>query len=198
MRGATGVIVQLHQIAPATQNESRDWSTSHIERHLQCAEQAKSPFNLTKYCACHEILSSKFERLLPPIERWFEDNPRIIRPWYRHLAPAASETLLTRPILGTHFVWTKYNIWHSGYLPKFHKMLHLPRKVTLQLHQIAPATQNESHDWFRVTQETSFTMRSKQSHPSTSPSTAPATKFWILYSSIPSSTILYSSISLRL
>ena len=89
MRGATGVILQLHQIlhlprkmtvmidprhiwnviynaqsnrshnptspntAPATQNESHDWSASHMKRHLECAEQAKSTSNLTKYCACH-------------------------------------------------------------------------------------------------------------------------------------------------
>ena len=38
--------------APATQNESHDWSTSHMRRHLQCAEQQASPSNLTKYCAC--------------------------------------------------------------------------------------------------------------------------------------------------
>ena len=89
MRGATGVILQLHQIlhlprkmtvmidphhiwnviynarsnrshnptspntAPATQNESHDWSASHMKRHLQCAEQQTSHHNFTKYCACH-------------------------------------------------------------------------------------------------------------------------------------------------
>ena len=45
--------------APATQNESHDWSASRMKRHLQCAEQAKSPSNLTKYCACHEIFKFK-------------------------------------------------------------------------------------------------------------------------------------------
>ena len=39
--------------APATQNESHDWSTSHMKRHLQCAEQQSTPSNLTKYCTCH-------------------------------------------------------------------------------------------------------------------------------------------------
>ena len=43
---------------------------------VQCAEQAKSPSNLTKYCTCHEILSS----------------------------PAASETFPVPPCK-THFVW---------------------------------------------------------------------------------------------
>ena len=39
--------------APATQNDSHAWSSSHMKRHLQCAEQRVSPSNLTKYCACH-------------------------------------------------------------------------------------------------------------------------------------------------
>ena len=39
--------------APATQNDSHAWSSSHMKRHLQCAEQQVSPSNLTKYCACH-------------------------------------------------------------------------------------------------------------------------------------------------
>ena len=39
--------------APATQNESHDWSASHMKRHLECAEQQESPSTFTKYCACH-------------------------------------------------------------------------------------------------------------------------------------------------
>ena len=45
--------------APATQNDSHAWSSSHMERHLQCAEQQASPSNLTKYCACHAKVHSK-------------------------------------------------------------------------------------------------------------------------------------------
>ena len=60
--------------APATQNESNHWSAWHMKRHLQGAEQVKPPpLKLTKYCACHEILTSRFQREipegLPPIER---------------------------------------------------------------------------------------------------------------------------------
>ena len=70
--------------AAATQNECHQWSASHMKRHLQCAEQAKPPSNLTKYCACHEVLRSTFQRriseLLPPMERRFERIPTIIRP----------------------------------------------------------------------------------------------------------------------
>ena len=39
--------------APATQNASHQWSASHMQPHFQCAQQAKAPCNLTKYCACH-------------------------------------------------------------------------------------------------------------------------------------------------
>ena len=128
--------------APATQNESHDWSASHMKRHLQCAEQAQSASNLTKYCACHEICKFKISAETPwsasanrkTIRADSEDNPRIIRGWNRHLAPAASETLLVPS--WRRFCIEKYNISRSGYLPKCHQMLRLPRKVTLQLHQI--------------------------------------------------------------
>ena len=57
--------------APATKNDSHDWYSSHMKRYLQSAEQQGLPSNITKYCACHEILSSRFEQktleLLPPI-----------------------------------------------------------------------------------------------------------------------------------
>ena len=39
--------------APATQNQGHRRSASHMKRQFQCAEQVKSPSNLTKYCACH-------------------------------------------------------------------------------------------------------------------------------------------------
>ena len=49
--------LQTHQIhpdiAPATQNDSHDWSCSHMKHHLQCAEEQVSPSNVTKYRACH-------------------------------------------------------------------------------------------------------------------------------------------------
>ena len=40
--------------APATKNDSNDWSSRQIKRHLHCAEQHVSPSNLAKYCACHQ------------------------------------------------------------------------------------------------------------------------------------------------
>ena len=116
-----------------------------MKPHFQCVGEVKSPSNLTKYCACHEILKLKISAdipwMLPPIERRFEDNPRIIRTHpriirtqNRHLAPAASETLLVPS--WRRFCIVKYNISRSGYLPKCHEVLRLSRKVTRQPHQI--------------------------------------------------------------
>ena len=51
--------------APATQNECHQWSASHMKPHFQCVEQVKSPSNLTKYCACHEILKLKISADTP-------------------------------------------------------------------------------------------------------------------------------------
>ena len=51
--------------APATQNECHQWVASHMKRHFQCVEQVKSPSNLTKYCACREILKLKISAETP-------------------------------------------------------------------------------------------------------------------------------------
>ena len=94
--------------APATQNESHDWSASHMKRHLQCAEQAQSASNLTKYCACHEICKFNISAETP----WIASaNRKTIRRHSDHdpTMKSSSRTRrfgdLTRPTLETHFVW---------------------------------------------------------------------------------------------
>ena len=66
---------------------------------------------------------------------------RRIREWSDH-DPNPNWSSRTRPFgqltcqaLEAHFVLKKI-ISHSGYLPKFHQMLHLPPKMTLALHQV--------------------------------------------------------------
>ena len=114
---------------PATQNDSHDWSASHMRRYLQCAEQ-RLPSNITKYCACHAK-------------------------WLSWLIRVTYETLFT--MRGA----TKVTLQH-------HQILRLQRKMTLMIDprhiwnviykqsnrgdpptsaNIAPATQNRSHDW---------------------------------------------------
>ena len=133
--------------APATQNESHDWSASHMKRHFQCAEQAMSPSNLTKYCACHEIF--KFKIALDTlwiasanrktIRRHSEDNPRI---------KSSSRTRrfgdLTRPISETILYW-KIQHFALRLSPKMSpNAAPATKSHTPTSPNTAPATQNES------------------------------------------------------
>ena len=65
------------------------------------------------------------------------------------------------------FATEKYNISRSGYHSKFHEMLHLPRKVTFELHQI---------EKMALMIDPRHNARSNRCHLPTSPNTAPATK----------------------
>ena len=125
-----------------------------MKRHLQCAEQAQSASNLTKYCACHEICNFKISAETPwiasanrkTIRTDSEDNPKMIRPWNRHLAPAASETLLVpscqRILYGKiqHFAFRLSPKMSPNAAPATKS--HTPTSPNT-----APATKNESHDW---------------------------------------------------
>ena len=94
--------------APATQNESHDWCASHMKRHFQCAEQAMSTSNLSKYCACHEIFKFK----IAAETLWIASaNIKTIRRQSEHDPSMKSSSRtrrlgdLPRPTLETHFVW---------------------------------------------------------------------------------------------
>ena len=144
MRGATGVILQLHQIlhlprkmtvmidphhiwnviynarsnrshnptspntARATQNESHDWSASHMKRHLQCAEQQTSHHNFTKYCACHAKWISWLIRASYETSFTMRGASKVTRlqPHQILRLPRNLQVQdLPRPTLETHFVW---------------------------------------------------------------------------------------------
>ena len=113
MRGATGVIVQTHQIlrlprkmtlmmnprhtwnaiynarsnrchCPNSPNTAHDESSSHMKRYLQCAEQQVSLSKLTKNCACHTKWDSKMWHKFGE-NRWnVIYNARPIRAWSDH------------------------------------------------------------------------------------------------------------------
>ena len=128
--------------APATQNQCHQWSASHMKRHFQCAEPVKSPSNLTKYCAYHEILKLKISAdtpwMLPPIERRFEDirgYPRISEDNPRIKSSSRTRRFgdLTLPILET-ILYCKIQ----------HFALRLSPKMS---RSAAPATQNECQHW---------------------------------------------------
>ena len=123
--------------APATQNEFHifhDWSTSHMKRHLQCAEQQASPSYFTKYCACHA--------------KWIS--------WLIHITYETSFTMrgatvntlqphqilrLPRKMNFIYFMIDPHHIWNVTYNARSNRH-HPPTSPNT-----APATQNESHDW---------------------------------------------------
>ena len=118
-------------IAPATQNESHDWSTSHMKRHLQCAEQQSTLSNLTKYCTCHA--------------KWISWLIRITYETSFTMRGATGSTLQPHQILrlprkmnvmiDPHHIWNViYNAWSNRHHPP-------------TAPNTAPATQNECHDW---------------------------------------------------
>ena len=200
---------------PATQGDSHDWSSSHMKRHLQCAEQQASPSNLTKYCACHakwlswlicvtygtsftmrgaitgitlqphQILRLPRKSALQNLseilrERLnYDQDPNMIRPWSEH------ELVISHPPVrrgyfsrfGDAFCIENYNISRSGYLPRFHRILRLPQKVTLQDHQMLRLPRKMTlmidlrHIWNVI-----YNAQSNRHHPPTSPNTAPATQ----------------------
>ena len=134
--------------APATKNESHDWSLSHMKCYLQCAEQQVSLSKLTKYCACHEK-------------------------WISWLILVTHETLFTMRgatsvIVQTHQILRlprKMNLmidpchtWNAIYNARSN-MRHSPNSPNT-----APATKNdrpESQRNLLKTDETSFPMRGR-------------------------------------
>ena len=118
-------------IAPATKNDSHDWSSSQMNRHLHCGATGVT----LQLCACHEKWHAKIwgkcaETVEAPFTMAEDANP--IRTQTRHLAPARSPRLLFA--LRRRIVHWK--LQRFGYLSIFHQILRLPRKVTLQHHQM--------------------------------------------------------------
>ena len=117
--------------APATQNESHDWSTSHMKRHLQCAEQQASPSNFSKYCACHA--------------KWISWLIRIAYETSFTMRRATGITLQLHQILRLprkmNLMIDPHHIWNVIYNARSNRH-HPPTSPNT-----APATQNESHDW---------------------------------------------------
>ena len=177
MRGATGVILQLHQILRLPR-KSRKMTLMIDPRHIwNVIYNARS--NRSHPPTSPNTASANIRTIRP----WSEDNPNIIRPWNRHLAPAASETLLVPS-------------WRRILYGK--KALRLSPKIsrnaapaiksdTPTSPNTAPATQNRSHDWSASHMKRPVQCAEQVKSPSILCSS-------ILYSSILYSSILYSSI----
>ena len=133
------VTLDLHQVLRLPREA---WSSSHMKRHLQCAEQQMSPSKLTKYCACHAKwppnISQKFAEnswnVISNARPIRDRSETVPRPFPSVRNPPRNRGYFSRS--GRAFCIEKYNISRSGYLSKFHQVLRLPRKVTLDLHQV--------------------------------------------------------------
>ena len=140
--------------APATKNESHDWSLSHMKRYLQCAEQQVSLSKLTKYCACHakwpswSILFTHETQFTTRGVTWVNLRHQQMLHLPRKM------TLMIDP----HHIWNViYNARSST--------CHPPTSPNT-----APATQNDPPKFLRnfsKTAETSFTMRDRSDHDPT-------------------------------
>ena len=122
-----------------------------IQRHLQCAEQVKSPFNTLQ---THQVLP------LPRNANLLIDLHHVWNVIYnarsnKRQPPTSPNTALATQSYGSRLQWKALqtftcfrqkkfdstliracNISRSGYLPKFHEKVHLPGKVTVHFHQI--------------------------------------------------------------
>ena len=162
MRGATCVIVQTHQILRLP----RKMTVQNLKEI--CWKRMKRHFQ----CAA---------------------DPTMIRPWSDHETvspqPASQPRLPFTPT--TSICIEKYNISRSGYHSKFHRILRLPRKVTLALHQILRLPRKVTlalHQILRLPRKVTliidplhtwnviYNARSNMCHSPNSPNTAPATK----------------------
>ena len=117
--------------APATQNESHDWSESHMKRHLQCAEQQESQSNFTKHCTCHSKWISWLIRIRYETSFTMRGATRVtLQPHQILCLPRKMNLIIDPP-----------HIWNVIYNARSNKSHTTTSPYT------APATQNESHDW---------------------------------------------------
>ena len=134
--------------APATQNESHDWSASHMKRHLLCAEQQAAPSNLTKYCACHAKWISGLIHITYDTSFTMRGPTGIAFQPHQILRLPRKMNLMIYP----------HHIWHVIYNARSNRH-HPPTSPNT-----APATQNDhptsDRNWLK-TGETSFPMRDR-------------------------------------
>ena len=151
MRGATGITLQPHQILRLPRKSAlQDLSEilrERLKRQFQCAADS----TMIRAWSEHDPTMNSSSRTRPFAEVTFR----------------ASET----------FCIENYNISRSGYLLKFHRILRLPQKVTLQDHQMLRLPRKkilmiDIRDIWNVI----YNARSNKHHPATSPNTAPATQ----------------------
>ena len=114
-------------------------------------------------------------------------DPRQFREWTGHETvtpqPASQQKVVTFHAHHRLFFIEKYNISSSGYHSKFHQILCLPRKVTLQLHRIlrlprkVTVITDRRHIWNVI-----YNARNSRWRPPAPPNTAPSAKWFSKFS----------------
>ena len=156
MRRTTGITLQRHQILRLPRKMTLMIDLRHIWNVIYNARSNRHhPPTSPNTAPATQKCTPKSKRNSPrtveasiPMRGRSEHDPTMIRTWTRHLAPARSPRFTFRAS-ETHSI-ENYNISRSGYLlPRFHRILRLPQKVTLQDHQILrlPRKMSDSHDW---------------------------------------------------
>ena len=135
-------------------------------------DRPKSQRNLLKTAETSFPMCGRSEHDPTMIRPWSENDPRM-KPSVRN--PPRNRGYFSRPPRAVCI--EKYNISRSGYHSKFHRILRLPRKVTLELHQTLRLLRKVTliidplHTWNVI-----YNAQSNNCHCPTSPNTAPATK----------------------
>ncbi len=180
---ATNMTFKLH--APHT------WNAHHNTRsnrsHPPTSPNMKSSMNL----------KPKLHELIRPMENRFEHDPRISRAWSDHDMDIRKPSV--RQAFFSLILFAKHNISCSCDLPNFQQMLRLPRKMTLQHHQLMRLPQKRHSMLDPLKHGASSTMRAAievtLSHPPTSPNIAPATKTDVVTgTATATATLLYASL----
>ena len=196
MRGATGVTPTSPNTAPATENHSHDWSSSHLKRHSQCGEQQESPSNFTKYCACHEKSLSWLILFTFETSFTMRRATRVTLQLDQILCLPRKITLMIDPLHIWNVIYnaqtnesysnfTKHCACHEKWLSwlilvtyETSSTMRRATGVILQLHQILHLPRKMTVMIDRcVAWNVQYNARSIRSHTPTSPNTAPATKF---------------------
>ena len=119
-----------------------------MKRHLQCAQQQASPSNLTKYCACHAKWSSWLIRITYATSFTMRGATGSTLQPHQILRQPRKMNVMINP----HHIWNV--ICNAG------SNKHQP------FPNIAPATQNECHDWATLQMKRHLQCAEQQATPS--------------------------------
>ena len=166
MRGATGITLQPHQILRLPHKMSLMHDVHHIWNVIYNARSNRHhpPTSPNAAPATQNDSPKSKKNSLKTVEvaitmrGRFDHDPSIIRPWSEH------ELVISHPPVrggsfshfGDAFCIENYNISRSGYLPRFHRILRLLQKVTLQVHQLLRLPQKvtlQEHQILRLPQK---------------------------------------------